>query len=667
MQLLGLYIMQERKAVTKILKKGWYPFGNYRKPALGKIVKIKETEIDEVAHSIYQREGLPEISVNCIVGMNGAGKSTLLDILYRMINNFAYRMLGEKKVKSEGRDLKYARGVYADLFFICEGKQYKLSCRDLQTTIYINETGDTFRLQSVKDADDPKPILRQFFYTISTNYSIYAFNENEYIPDGIVEGTEGINGDWLKGLFHKNDGYFTPIVITPFRDGGNIDVERENRLASQRVMALALLSKAQNSTFIDRFQPHTIHYRLDLDYKTRTESYYGNLIKERYKTLDIRHVIRAFEFSWQKYYETLYPNYVLFDTSREKYDLGLFYLAYKTVKVCMSYADYKKLLKVDALVKASESLETFTKYVNRELPRCADKVINTIVAERENDDGNRNHITLKLSVCLEYMDNIYQHRSYWGTQSSKTLDEIVANKPIRNYNDAVAALPPAFYVTDMMFTEMQGTKVVQDSSWGGTFAIEDEEEFSINKMSSGERQMLYSLSYVLYHIKNIQSVREDENRVAYHNICLIFDEAELYFHPDYQRRFLGMLLEAISWCNIDREKIHSIQILIVTHSPFVLTDMLTQNTLYLKDGECEKVEQQTFGGNYYDLLNKSFFFKTKAVGDVASSVLTKMIQRSNNGEVVADAELSVVGDELIRNYLSRTKKARKHVSNNTPM
>lgn len=40
MQLLGLYIMQERKAVTKILKKGWYPFGKYRKPALVKIVKI---------------------------------------------------------------------------------------------------------------------------------------------------------------------------------------------------------------------------------------------------------------------------------------------------------------------------------------------------------------------------------------------------------------------------------------------------------------------------------------------------------------------------------------------------------------------------------------------------------------------------------------------------
>jgi hypothetical protein len=115
---------------------------------------------------------------------------------------------------------------------------------------------------------------------------------------------------------------------------------------------------------------------------------------------------------------------------------------------------------------------------------------------------------------------------------------IIAGKNIKTFNDAVSLLPPAFYHCNMKFSKRDDLPVVQDSSWGITL----KDSFSLSKMSSGERQMLYSLSYVLYHIKNIQSVREDENRVAYHNICLIFDEAELYFHPDYQRRFLGMLL-----------------------------------------------------------------------------------------------------------------------------
>ena len=134
---------------------------------------------------------------------------------------------------------------------------------------------------------------------------------------------------------------------------------------------------------------------------------------------------------------------------------------------------------------------------------------------------------------------------------------------------------------------------------------------------------------------------------------MIFDEAELYFHPDYQRKFLGMLLESLSWCNINPSKIHSIQILVVTHSPFVLTDMLVQNSLYLKDGERVKVERETFGANYYEMLNKSFFFEERAIGDVSAKVIGEWIRKSNANEPISAEQLELVGDELIKNYLSR--------------
>ena len=70
-----------------------------------------------------------------------------------------------------------------------------------------NEDGNSFEHVSIKNANDPKPLLRDFFYTISTNYSLYAFNKEEYIPDNLVEkiGDNAINGEWLDGLFHKND------------------------------------------------------------------------------------------------------------------------------------------------------------------------------------------------------------------------------------------------------------------------------------------------------------------------------------------------------------------------------------------------------------------------------------------------------------------------------
>ena len=112
-----------------------------------------------------------------------------------------------------------------------------------------------------------------------------------------------------------------------------------------------------------------------------------------------------------------------------------------------------------------------------------------------------------------------------------------------------------------------------------------------------------------------------------------------------------MLFDAMKWCHIDTNIIHSIQILMVTHSPFVLTDMFTQNTLYLKEGVVQKVKMQTFGANYYELLNKSFFFDKSAIGTVASNYVNKMIQRKNHGEHIEIEDVDMVGDDFIRDYL----------------
>ncbi len=648
MQLLGLYLYEMPKAVSKVLQKGWYPFGTYQKPKAGRLVIVEGI----ILNAVYQQEGLPEMSVNCIVGMNGAGKSSLLDIIYRIINNFSVRMQGKRKLECKGRTLSYANGVNADLYYICEGKQYKIACKKNRVYWYVQkENEDGFEQIVIRNATDPKPLLRNFFYTISTNYSLYAFNKNEYVPDELVEKNDNdvIDGEWLDGLFHKNDGYYTPIVITPFRNNGNIDIEKENKLASQRVMALALLAKAQGKSFIERYEPSTLEYQFDESYKERTESNYRSFIFSKYNGLDISLLFREFERIWEQVLLAQYDDEVS-DASRDRYEMALFYLSYKTVKICFTYEDYWKTLDVNTLIEISNDSQEFNDYIQTGLKKKSRNVVKKLIQEINDSKNNRSHITLKVSICLEYMKNILQHKVVWGRQDNKSIADLMKDNDVSTFNDAISLLPPAFYITNMTFKEVQISFRVQDhpeSNW----ILTGDNEFTLGKMSSGERQMLYSLSYVLYHIKNIQSVKEDENRVGYHNICLIFDEVELYYHPDYQRRFLGMLFDAMKWCHIDTNIIHSIQILMVTHSPFVLSDMMTQNTLYLKNGQVQKVKAQTFGANYYEMLNKSFFFDKSAIGSIASDVISNMIQRKNNKEVIAKEELSIVGDEFIRNYL----------------
>lgn len=185
-----------------------------------------------------------------------------------------------------------------------------------------------------------------------------------------------------------------------------------------------------------------------------------------------------------------------------------------------------------------------------------------------------------------------------------------------------------------------------------TFERDSNTSFELSKMSSGEKQMMYMISYVIYHLNNIQSVDSDKYRIPYHYVNLVFDEAELYYHPEYQRRFVAMLLESLNAAGIDRRKIRSVNILIATHSPFILSDVLTENTLYLSEGNPVKVDKQTFGANYYDMLRSSFFFTNSPIGDVAAKAMKRWIQSAQrNGKAPSDEIMRMVGDSFIANYL----------------
>lgn len=59
-------------------------------------------------------------------------------------------------------------------------------------------------------------------------------------------GELGIDGKWVRGLLHKNDGYLTPLVVVPYRDDwGNINISNEKDLAEQRLATLSLLFWSQ--------------------------------------------------------------------------------------------------------------------------------------------------------------------------------------------------------------------------------------------------------------------------------------------------------------------------------------------------------------------------------------------------------------------------------------
>lgn len=623
-RLIGIYVYDMDEAIMKNLKERWYPFGHYESPKDG---FVKRGEVSKEERSIYQvKRDLPNIHVECIVGMNGAGKSTIIELLYRILNNVAHYAI-EKAEKPIKPDVEYAKGVYADLYYEIGDSLYRLECRDEDIKLFKQVWMEMKMVELSQD------VLGNLFYTIGFNYSIYAFNEKDFES----EADKSINGEWLKGMFHKNDGYWVPLTLVPQRDNGLIDINRENYLAQQRIMCLSILWKAKGRQFPIGYYPETIAYKLNENYE---EEKWNKFIREHseYDSDRLKNFITILEEEWRKRLSgiVLKEFYVNKDVR-----ISMFYIAYKTLKICLTYNDFCVQSDIGGLEPAiMKNSNVEDAHYKEHLLQFAHKAIDAIIAHENS------HVTLKIIQCVNYL----KKRDDYSGEGEMSVDGIFEVLKPQSYNDVAKHLLPPFFTTDLKFKKIK-RQYTKNSSWGKM-----ETEFSLSRMSSGEKQMLNAVSYVLYHLDNLQDAAIQYDDVTYKFVNLIFDEAELYYHPDYQRRFLGMLLESLYWAKINRRKIRGINILIATHSPFVLSDILVENTLYLKNGKREDVSGQTFGGNYYDMLKSSFFFEKSAIGDVAARTYSTLIKEKNEkGAISNEAYLNMVGDSFVKAYLKLSK------------
>lgn len=610
------------RLVAKNLRADWYPFGNYKKPVSDGYVELTESDEQrrkELNNKLYHLEGdnTPGINVCCIAGKNGSGKSSLLDLMFRILNNLSFKLLIERDVTA----IEWANGVNADLHFETDGTPGFIRNKGSDLQLYWGyDENNRIKLVDFNNADFHE-VLHHLFYTICINYSIYSFHVKDYSPSmmEISKMSKGIDGKWLEQMFHKNDGYLMPVVLAPFRDKeGNIDMGRERKLAMQRLTTLIMLFHLNGKQFIEGYYPNELCWLYDKTYLANAinnlnENWLGSL-----KQIRLEHMLGDFYQRWETYFER--HNMPICKIGCDMRKVVLRYLAYKSLKICTIYSDYAAIY-------------------NSRTPKPSiriDAIIDKIVSELD-------HITVKIHQCLHYANE----KMYSPTFSHQDVTELFGGYmgKVKSYDEMMRLLPPSFFTIDLDMRKKKDRPERRTAFGLG-------ERFSLGTMSSGERQFLNSISYALYHIKNIEGVRDGFNRVHYNHINLVLDEAELYYHPEYQRRYVKMLLETLSWCNFSRDRIKSINIIIVTHSPFILSDMVNDNVLYLEDGAVKKQEKETFGANYYDLLYNSFFFEKNAIGEVATDVISELI---NNPEKMTEAMKDILGDPIIRGYLINKK------------
>lgn len=157
-------------------------------------------------------------------------------------------------------------------------------------------------------------------------------------------------------------------------------------------------------------------------------------------------------------------------------------------------------------------------------------------------------------------------------------------------------------------------------------------------MSDLHTIFIFYMSTILYHIRNLDSVVDDKESVHYNYVNIVLEEVELYFHPEYQRKFIDKLISYLKRSHFDR--IEHFNIMIVTHSPFILSDIPRDNVLFLNEGlsynAYEICDSNTFGANIHDLLRTSFFLKNGLLGEFANKKIAELLillQGDNNKEL----------------------------------
>lgn len=179
-------------------------------------------------------------------------------------------------------------------------------------------------------------------------------------------------------------------------------------------------------------------------------------------------------------------------------------------------------------------------------------------------------------------------------------------------------------------------------------------------LSSGERAFQNIMSW-LYWLSRMGDISSTNRLYLKRNVLLCIDEVDALCHPDWQRDIVGNIIDAIK----ESFRAYNVQIIISTHSPLCLSNVPSENIVFLQNDQehgiyqDNKVHDQTFCRNIYDILNDAFFLKGKTVGNYAIKYVNEIIEQisfegSEGLYEMKDAlykKIDYIGDPLIRGKL----------------
>ena len=605
------------------------------------------------------------------------------------INNFAF-LFEQGKVRPGADELYYVLGLFLNLYFAVDDEsgswEYKLECKEDKIKLLKKEKNwwiivnrASFGLDKPnkwynKVSDRPIiSLVSKFFYTVVSNYSMQSFISSNYVERTLNYEMKNKRMPWINSIFYKNDGYVRPIVLNPFRNSGSINLENEQSLSKDRASSLFVYAFTEKKDF---FKPYTF---MELKVK-----YDLSATREKINRIIVKNTERKRLFHSEKSILRFIQNEINQDGSflhhlEKNFFFKLSIGAPEKTKICAAYVMFKiwnltkKYVFYAPYAQSIEYLDEEGFFIRNK------KLLNTLFRKINQDNS---HVTKKIKRSLNYLlvsekvkfKDTFKGTDYFFFLKETYLDRIRKSEKDKskeyfyfNKNNPFAirknisfsspsrvdlCLPPPIFSYELILKRDDPQR---------------KEKIKYNDLSSGELQLLQTLSVHAYHISNLLSVQE-KGRPQYRNINLVFDEVEICFHPEYQRSFINRFIEMVNdmkWTNLAL-----INVFVMTHSPFILSDIPSNRVLYMNEGSMVENEnendslsdKETFGQNVGSLLCNSFFLEYY-VGDFAKKKINEILDEFDKNKSMSrnefERKIQIFGDGLLKRQMICYYEANK--------
>ncbi|GAU76532.1 AAA family ATPase [Fusibacter sp. 3D3] len=575
--------------------------------------------------------------INAVVGANGVGKTNLIDLislrkLDRNKQNEEFEVIykprkGSKFKKPEDLQRVDKNSAYFFVYEYGEDNGEALYCvegNDIERFKEIFHGGQTIEEEYWKEkywfSFICKYVDGQFEYQYNTNIKLGEYKIGKFEGDGIR-----ITGDYREEQGKRCIISFREKLNPKYYDRRSQEFDDETYIMIPR----------------------------------RVATFRSNLVSSQFRFLNsyLKNKDRKL-FKDKNYYLRIYYG--------DEWELDLKYMGQKELEL-ISFEGLENNKDINALTILDAFVKKFFYHIidrdNKE-PEYIEKIIKCKTdlesissVEKTFDRYKPYYRTLIGIICEFFVEEKEDRRHIYGAYEDLVDSMLKAYEQIEFYKDYFEInVGDADNIGAVIALLNKSVDEKKYSSMNKNFTVYgDFFSHAFERLSDGENALLGMYASLYEQLNTLTGSRE--------SYILLLDEPEMRMHPELSRNFINDLILFLG--DIRTEGV-VYQIIISTHSPFILTDVKSDGIVYLERfGEVthvkSDVEIMPFGQNIHTLLSKGFFMKA-TMGAYAKDFINRLIdeiksiqgsekEMSDEDFSLYQLEINLIGEELIRNKL----------------